>query len=138
MIQGVEVIHVTKNRVKNPTSKNQCINKHFVILSNLLFTIFCSFCISCLYKNKKIFCEIPVLFILLFIPSQIISNNDFFYLLRYKLYRIGYQDILHCYSYIFHVYSSYGEQRTSLINIMPILLDLLFSQKLHILLMISM
>ena len=32
-------------------------------------TFFVLFFVACLYENKKIFCEIPVLFILLYIPS---------------------------------------------------------------------
>ena len=129
------VIWITKVELKNHTSKKQCINRYFVILSNLMFNIYLlliyvgakiTFCVSYPYQNKKIFCElavfqfviyylIPITKLFLFVVLYAIQNG----ILRYSCI------VIHIFS---DVYSSYGEQRTSPINIIPIPLDLLFSQ----------
>ena len=97
---GVAVIHVIKNGVKNPTSKKQCVNKHFVILSNLLFTFFALLAFLVHMKTRKYFvkfqyysfCNIfhhrlfPITKLFLFVALQAIQNRILRYLALLFIY----------------------------------------------------
>ena len=97
----------SKYLVKNDTSKKQCINRNFVILSNLMFNIYLLliyvgakiiFCVSHPYQNENILwtCSIWVCYLL---PH---TNNEIVFIccvISYTEWDI--QIFLHCYSYIF-------------------------------------